>query len=151
MRRQDRQITQQESIEIVLKGEYGVLSMCTPTNEGYGVPLNYAYDGNNLYFHFAGEGTKLDYLKNNPKVSFCIVGKTQVLPSQFGTLYESVIVSGYTSKVEGTEKLEALKQLIEKYSGEYIREGKEYIEKLIEKVTVIKLIIHSINGKARKQ
>ena len=126
MRRQDRQITQQESIEIVLKGEYGVLSMCTPTNEGYGIPLNYAYDGNNLYFHCAGEGTKLDYLRNNPKVSFCVVGKTQVLPSQFGTLYESVIVSGYTLEVEGTEKNEALKQLIEKYSGEFIR-GRERI------------------------
>lgn len=150
MRRQDRQITQQESIEILQKGEYGILSMCTPTNEGYGIPLNYAYDGNNLYFHCAKEGSKLDYLRNNPKVSFCVVGETKVMPSQFGTLYESVIVSGYTSEVEGTEKNEALKQLIEKYSGNFIKEGKEYIEKLIEKVTVIKLTIESLNGKARK-
>jgi nitroimidazol reductase NimA-like FMN-containing flavoprotein (pyridoxamine 5'-phosphate oxidase superfamily) len=124
--------------------------MCTPTNEGYGIPLNYAYDGNNLYFHCAKEGSKLDYLRNNPKVSFCVVGETKVMPSQFGTLYESVIVSGYTSEVEGTEKNEALKQLIEKYSGNFIKEGKEYIEKLIEKVTVIKLTIESLNGKARK-
>jgi hypothetical protein len=150
MRRQDRQITQQESIEILQKGEYGILSMCTPTNEGYGVPLNYVFYGNKIYFHCAKEGSKLDYLRNNPKVSFCVVGETKVMPSQFGTLYESVIVSGYTSEVEGTEKNEALKQLIEKYSGNFIKEGKEYIEKLIEKVTVIKLTIESLNGKARK-
>ena len=108
MRRQDRQITQQESIDILQKGEYGILSMCTPANEGYGVPLNYVFYGNNIYFHCAKEGSKLDYLRNNPKVSFCVVGETKVLPSQFGTLYESVIVSGHTSEVEGTEKLEAL-------------------------------------------
>jgi hypothetical protein len=52
--------------------------------------------------------------------------------------------------MEGDEKQEALKQLIEKYSGNFIKEGKEYIEKLIEKVTVIKLTIESLNGKARK-
>jgi len=151
MRRKDRQITQQESIDILQKGEYGILSMCTHTNEGYGVPLNYAFDGNNIYFHCAKEGSKLDYLRNNPKVSFCVVGETKVLPSQFGTLYESVIVSGYTSEVEEAEKLEALNRLIEKYSGEFIPEGKEYIDKLLNKVTVIKLTVESLSGKARKQ
>jgi nitroimidazol reductase NimA-like FMN-containing flavoprotein (pyridoxamine 5'-phosphate oxidase superfamily) len=151
MRRLDRQITQQESIEILEKGEYGVLSMCTPANEGYGVPLNYTFDGNNIYFHCAKEGTKLENLRNNPNVSFCVVGETKVLPSMFGTLYESVIVSGYTSEMEGTEKLEALKLLIKKYSGEYVREGNEYIDKLYEKVNVIKLTVESISGKARKQ
>ena len=150
MRRHDRQITQQESIEIIQKAEYGILSMCTPTNEGYGVPLNYVFYGNAFYFHCAKEGSKLDYLTNNPKVSFCMVGETKVLPSQFGTLYESVIVSGISSEVEGTEKLEALNQLIEKYSGEYIIEGKEYIDKLYEKMNVIKLSVKSISGKAKK-
>jgi nitroimidazol reductase NimA-like FMN-containing flavoprotein (pyridoxamine 5'-phosphate oxidase superfamily) len=125
--------------------------MSTPTHEGYGVPLNYVFYGNAFYFHCAKEGSKLDYLRNNPKVSFCVVGETKVLPSQFGTLYESVIVFGNTSVVEGTEKLEALKQLIEKYSGEYIREGKEYIDKLYGKVNVIRLTAESICGKARKQ
>ena len=151
MRRLDRQITQKESIEILQKGEYGVLSMCTPTNEGFGIPLNYAFDGDNIYFHCAKEGTKLECLRNNPNVSFCVVGDTKVLPSMFGTLYESVIVSGYTSEMEGNEKLEALKLLIKKYSGEYIREGNEYINKLYENVNVIKLTVESISGKARKQ
>jgi len=151
MRRQEREITQPEAIEILQKGEYGVLSMCTPTNEGYGVPLNYTYYRNNLYFHCAREGSKLDYLRNNPNVSFCVVGKTTVLPSKFGTLYESVVASGKASEVEGQEKQEALQQLIEKYSGEYIPEGKEYITKLYEMVSVIKLSVEAVTGKARRQ
>jgi uncharacterized protein len=40
--------------------------------------------------------------------------------------------------------------IIEKYSGDYIWEGKEYINKLYEKVKVIKLSIDSMTAKARK-
>ncbi len=151
MRRQDREIIHAEVIDILQKGEYGVLSMCTPTNEGYGVPLNYAYHKENVYFHGAKEGSKLNYLRNNNKVSFCVVGKTKLLPSVFGTLYESVIVSGSATEVEGAEKREALQQLIEKYSGDYVPEGNEYIEKMYDRVMVIKLTVETITGKARKQ
>ncbi|MDP4240853.1 MAG: pyridoxamine 5'-phosphate oxidase family protein [Bacteroidota bacterium] len=138
-------------MEILQKGQYGVLSMCTPMNEGYGVPLNYAFYQDNIYFHCAKEGSKLDYLRNNNQVSFCVVGQTTLLPSKFGTLYESAIVSGNALEVEGPEKLEALKQLIEKHSGDYIREGNDYIDKLFDKVCVIKIMVKSVGGKARKE
>jgi len=149
MRRKDREMIQTEATGILQKGEYGILSMCTPTYEGYGVPLNFAFYGNAIYFHCALEGSKLEYLRNNNRVSFCVVGKTNVLPATFGTLYESVIACGYTSEVEGNEKREALKQLIVKYSGDFIPEGNDYIENMIDKVMVIKLTIESITGKAR--
>jgi nitroimidazol reductase NimA-like FMN-containing flavoprotein (pyridoxamine 5'-phosphate oxidase superfamily) len=150
MRRQDREISREEAVEVLQQGEYGVLSMCTPANEAYGVPINYALYQDNIYFHCAKEGSKLEYLSKNNRVSFCVVGATTVLPSKFGTLYESVIVSGSTLETEGTEKREALKQFIEKYSGDYIREGKEYIDKLFDRVCVIKLTVESVTGKARK-
>jgi len=151
MRRQDREITQPEAIELLQKGEYGVLSMCTPANEGYGVPLNYAWYLNNIYFHCAREGSKLENLKENNKVSFCVVGNTELLPSSFGTLYESIIAQGSTSEVEGTEKREALQQLIEKYSSDYVPEGNEYIDKMYNSVMVLKLTVKSITGKARRK
>jgi len=150
MRRKDRKITDNEAIEILRKGEFGVLSMCTSDNRGYGIPLNFVFKDNDIYFHCATEGSKLDYLRNNNKVSFCVVGKTEVLPSKFGAIYESVIVSGRTAEIEGTEKYDALMRVIEKYSAGYIPEGKEYILKLYDKVRVIKLSIESITGKARK-
>jgi len=65
IRREDRKISESEAIEIVQKGEYGVLSMCTPDNEGYGIPLHYALWNNTIYFHCATEGSKLDYLRLN--------------------------------------------------------------------------------------
>jgi len=150
IRRQDRKISESEAIEILKKGEFGVLSMCTSDNKGYGIPLNFTFENNKIYFHCAIEGSKLNYLKNNNKVSFCVVGKTEILPSKFGTIYESAIAFGTTSEVEGEEKQEALTRIIEKYSGNYIQEGKEYINKLFDKVKVIKLSIESITGKSRK-
>ncbi len=151
LRRQDREIDEKEAIEILIKGEYGVLSMCTPDNEGYGIPLNYALDKDKVYFHCALDGAKLDYLRTNKKASFCVVGHTQVLPSKFGTLYESTIVSGLISEVEGDEKRHALMLLIEKYSSDYVEEGEEYITKLYDRTRVLSLSIESISGKSRKQ
>jgi len=149
MRRKDREMNQSEAFEILKKGEYGILSMCTPTYDGYGVPLNFVFYGNAVYFHCALEGSKLEYLRKNNKVSFCVVGKTNVLPATFGTLYESVIATGKTSEVDDDEKQEALLQIIRRYSTEFIPEGIEYIDKLIEKVRVIKITVESITGKAR--
>ncbi|MDP4209552.1 MAG: pyridoxamine 5'-phosphate oxidase family protein [Bacteroidota bacterium] len=151
IRRQDRKISDSEAIAILQKGEFGILSMCTPDNEGYGIPLNFALQGNAIYFHCAIEGSKLEYLRNNNKVSFCVVGKTEVLPSKFGTIYESAIASGTASVVDGNEKYDALMHIIQKYSGNYIEEGKGYIQKFYDKVNVIKLSIESITAKARKQ
>ena len=151
MRRKDRAVTEKEAIEILIKGEHGILSMCTPENEGYGIPLNYVLDNHQIYFHSAAAGSKLDYLRTNNKVSFCVVGNTTVIPSDFGTLYESAIVSGTTSEVDGNEKRDALIKIIEKYSTDFIQEGNEYIDKLYDRVSVIKLSIQSITGKAKRQ
>ena len=150
MRRQDRQISESEAIEILQKGEFGVLSMCTPDSGGYGIPLNYALKNKAIYFHCALEGSKLEYLRKNNRVSFCVIGRTNVLPSQFGTMYESAIASGVVTGVEGDEKHEALMLFLEKYSADYIQEGTEYMIKAFKRVKVIKLSIETITGKARK-
>ncbi|MGO9387744.1 MAG: pyridoxamine 5'-phosphate oxidase family protein [Methanobacterium sp.] len=150
MRREDRKISEKEALEILKIGEFGVLSMVTPDQEGYGIPLNYALQNNEIYFHCALEGLKLDFLKYNNIVSFCVVGKSAIISSEFGTMYESAIVSGTIAEVYGEEKRIGLMRIIEKYSGNYIPEGVEYIEKLFDKVRVIKLSIASLTGKARK-
>ncbi len=150
MRREDRKISEKEALEILKIGEFGVLSMVTPDQEGYGIPLNYALQNNEIYFHCALEGLKLDFLKYNNIVSFCVVGKSAIISSEFGTMYESAIVSGTIAEVYGEEKRNGLMRIIEKYSGNYIPEGVEYIEKLFDKVRVIKLSIASLTGKARK-
>jgi nitroimidazol reductase NimA-like FMN-containing flavoprotein (pyridoxamine 5'-phosphate oxidase superfamily) len=150
VRRRDRQTSEDEAIDLLTNGEFGVLSMCSTDSKGYGVPLNFVVDRDKIYFHCATEGTKLNNIRENNKVSFCVVGKTTVLPSKFGTLYSSVIVNGTIFEIEGDEKLQALILFLKKYSPDFIEEGKAYIEKQMDKVKILRLSIETISGKARK-
>lgn len=150
MRRKDRQVTEAEAVSILENGEYGVLSTASPKNEPYGVPLNYCVISNYLYFHCAREGRKLDHIEANPKVSFCVVGATRVLPDQFGTKYECSIVEGSASEAFGAEKQRALEGLLHKYSEAYFSEGLKYIERLRDQTRVFKIAMESVSGKARR-
>lgn len=150
LRRQDRQIEKNQTIDILEKANYGVLSTVDDNGQPYGVPLNYVYEKGALYFHCAIEGYKLDNIKNNSKVSFCVVGHENVLPDKFSTDYESVIIFGRAEEVFDDEKNRALLGLIDKYSPDYMEKGKEYIIKLECRTKVIKVNIEHISGKARK-
>lgn len=150
LRRQDRQIEKNQTIDILEKANYGVLSTVDDNGQPYGVPLNYVYEKGALYFHCAIEGYKLDNIKNNSKVSFCVVGHENVLPDKFSTDYESVIIFGRAEEVFDDEKNMALLGLIDKYSPDYMEKGKEYIIKLECRTKVIKVNIEHISGKARK-
>jgi nitroimidazol reductase NimA-like FMN-containing flavoprotein (pyridoxamine 5'-phosphate oxidase superfamily) len=103
-----------------------------------------------VYFHCAMEGRKLSGLKNGSSVSFCAVGSTEVLPSKFGTLYESVIAEGTIEEVAGKEKQLGLEGLIRKYSPEYVPEGMGYIESKGPRARVYKISITHLSGKARQ-
>ncbi|MHB8789098.1 MAG: pyridoxamine 5'-phosphate oxidase family protein [Desulfobulbaceae bacterium] len=138
-----------ETLSILERGEYGILSTVSSNNEPYGVPLNYCLINECIYFHCAVEGRKLSNINKNSKVSFCVVGKTEILPDKFGTNYESCIVQGSVSESFGGEKQLALEGLLHKYSKNFISEGLKYIEKLNAKTRVFKISVESISGKAR--
>jgi uncharacterized protein len=150
MRRIDRLITNTEAFSILEKGEYGILSTVSSSNEPYGVPVSYCLIDGCIYFHCALEGRKINNINNNPNVSFCVVGKTEVLPDKFGTKYESCIVQGFASESHGEEKQLGLEGLVHKYSANYVSAGLDYIEKLKGQARIFKISIESISGKARK-
>ena len=150
MRRQDRSLNNEDAAELLHNGEYGVLSMSTPENEGYGVPISYAYAGDAIYFHCATEGAKLDFLRAHPHASFCVVGKTEVLPAKFSTRFESAIAAGTITEAEGDDKRKGLMLLVEKYSPDFLKEGEVYIDRAFDTVIVLKMTIESLTGKARK-
>ncbi len=151
LRRKDRAITEEEAIALLNKAEYGVLSTAAENGKPYGVPLNFCVINHCIYFHCAVEGQKIDNIKQNKFVSFCVVGNTELLPDKFGTKYESVIVSGEVEEVFDMNKQLVLEGLLHKYSPEFIDKGIKYIEDLNEKTRVFKITINKLTGKARKQ
>jgi len=150
IRRADRALTDEQAIDILQKGEYGVLSTVSPDGQPYGVPVSFAYADRTLYFHCAVEGHKLDNLVSNPRVSFCVVGATEVLPDIFATRYESAIVFGVARELTGDEKHAGLIEILKKYSVDFMEKGEKYINSDIEKTRVFKIEIEALSGKARR-
>ncbi len=150
VRRKDREITRPEAEEILTNCKYGILSTVGEDGQPYGVPLSYTYKNNCIYFHCATSGHKIENIQNNSKVSFCVVGETNVIAAEFTTKYESAMVFGVASEVQGAEKDNALMWLLEKYSAEFIEEGKNVISKMGRVTKVMKKEIDHISGKAQK-
>lgn len=150
IRRKDRILDNASALALLDNGEYGVLSTVDKNNQPYGIPVNYTVIDNTIFVHSALEGHKLDNIKSNSKVSFCVVGRTQLLPDQFSISYKSVIVFGTAAIVDDQDKRQALIALVAKYSPEQIDSGGKYIDNLIDKVVVIKVSIDHITGKRRE-
>ena len=151
MRRREKQLSEAEGIRLLKEGGYGVLSTFSIEGEPYGIPLNYMYDDGCIYFHSALAGRKVDILKNQNKVSFCVVGLSEVFPAKFSTRYESVILFGQVLEVFGTEKEKGLLGLIDKYSTDYTLEGKKYIENAAGITGVYKIEIQHMTAKSSRK
>ena len=150
IRRAERAIPNSEAKAILQAGEYGVLSTVSEDGQPYGVPVSYSYAGDAVYFHCALEGHKLENLSSHNKVSFCVVGKTRVLPDKFATNYESVIVFGTAFEITAEEKHQGLLEILKKYSPGFIDKGLRYIDNDGHKARVYKIVIESMTGKSRK-
>ncbi len=149
-RRKDRALSRQEALSILSSGEFGILSTVGANGQPYGVPVSFCLIGESIYFHCAIEGHKLNNISSNRRVSFCVVGRTQVQAEAFSTIYESAIVTGKASEVFDAEKQDALVGLLKKYSSAYLEEGMKYIGAKRERTRVFKVSIDSITGKAKK-
>lgn len=149
LRRKNQQLSETEARSILKNGSYGVLSVQGDDGYPYGVPLNYVYGDDAIYFHCAKTGHKLDGLGRSDKVSFCVVGEAEVVPEAFTTAYASVIAFGRAAAVtDDMEKREALTLLNERFSPEYAAQGDAEIEKFWNEVCIIRLDLEHVAGKA---
>ena len=149
MRRQDKALPDQGATQLLLDGEYGVMSTVDADGQPYGVPLNYVYMDGCVYFHCARTGHKLENIAANPKVSFTVVGRTEVLPAEFSTGFESVVAFGRAEVVHGDEWHKALMGLLEKYCADHVEAGRTYIEQHAKQTKVVRIKLERITGKAK--
>lgn len=150
VRRKDREISINDARDLMRNSPYGVLATASDDGQPYTTPLSYVFDGDYIYFHCALEGHKLDNIRTNPAVSFCVVGQTKTLPKMFATEYESAVAFGTAKEIHGDEKQDALLNILEKYSPEFIPQGIKYIAGKIDETTVIKIDVKHLTGKARR-
>ena len=149
IRLKDRSVNDEKIIEIFRTGSFGVLSTTGEDGYPYGVPLNYTYFDNCICFHCAQQGHKLENIKFNEKVSFCVVTRSDVLANKFDTDYESAIAFGTAIEVTDiAEKEEILMSVLKKYSAGYIEAGENYMKKYWDETRVLKIAIEQLSGKA---
>ena len=152
MRRADRQLNDADALTVLKTAQYGVLSTVCSDGLPYGVPLNYAYQDGCIYIHCTSDGgLKIDNLRRDPRACFTAVSDTQLLPEQFSTKYRSVICFGQVEILEtGAEKRPGIEAILQKYSPDFMDEGRGFIERAMDKIHILKFHIEQMTGKARK-
>lgn len=149
MRRNKQLLSQEETINILINRTSGVLAVTGDDGYPYTVPLSYVYKDNKLFFHCAKEGYKIDGIRQNDKVSFCVIDKDEIIPEKFTTHFSSVILFGRARiLVENNERQKALEFLNAKYSPDFVAAGLKEIEKDWDRVCVVEINIEHMTGKA---
>jgi nitroimidazol reductase NimA-like FMN-containing flavoprotein (pyridoxamine 5'-phosphate oxidase superfamily) len=126
MLRKQCEIKDPEKIKAILAAPT-IGRMATTDAEGYPyiTPVNFVYYQDNIYFHCAAKGEKLDNISRNPKVCFQVdiplayldAGFTNhTSPCNLHQFYHCVILRGKARVVaEGQLKTDALNALVEKH------------------------------------
>lgn len=155
MRRNDREVSDINTIKEILDMNKTANLAMVDDGMPYLVPMNYGYEVVDaqlvLYFHCATEGRKLQILKQNNAVCFSIFCEGEPLyaetPCNSGYFYSSVIGNGKAEFIETSpEKEHALHIIVAQQTGKSYTFTKEQAAT----VCVFKVISMDFTGK-RKQ
>lgn len=152
MKRKDREIDPALALESACGAEYGIIATYGENGFPYAIPFHFACCNGKIYLHCTvGESHLRDNISRCPEVCFTTVNSTELLPDKFSAKYESTVIFGMASEVaDATEKRTALTELIKKYSPDFYESGLEYIERDINRTTVIGIEIMHVTGKAHR-
>ena len=121
MRRFKQQLPQAEAERLLMSATSGVLAVNGDNGYPYAVPVSYVYANGKIYFHSALSGHKIDAIRNDSKVSFCVINQDEIVPREFTTYFKSVIVFGKARIFEDdAEKMKALRLLAARYSDDTV-------------------------------
>ena len=153
MRRKRQELEERDCIEILKKGQTGVLAVAGSDGYPYAVPISFALDGDRIIFHSAVTGHKIDAIRRSEKASFCVIDSDSVIPEKFTTAYRSVIAFGKMRIIDDSdEKRRAIEKLSRKYAPEVSR---EMMEKEINSgwnaLAVLEMRIEHLTGKQGRE
>ena len=154
MRRKNCVISTEAAAKILHEGDFGVLALTGDDGYPYAVPINYAVEGNKIYFHSAKVGHKLDAIRRNDKASLCVVAKHDVIAEEFTTYFTSAIAFGRIRIVEDNDdpdKLRGLELLADKYSLTASPERRAKELSRLDALVIPVMTIEHLTGKAARE
>jgi nitroimidazol reductase NimA-like FMN-containing flavoprotein (pyridoxamine 5'-phosphate oxidase superfamily) len=155
IRRKEKAINDlSEMKEIIRSVQYVTVALCKD-NEPYLVSLSHGYDPakNCIYFHCAGEGKKIEILKENNVVWGQALIDKGYIQGACDHLYATVQFKGSVVFIDDfEEKKEALLNMIHKLDANPEAVAEEQLtEKSITRVTIGRIDIDYLSGKEATQ
>lgn len=147
--RATQQLSEADCIRLLETETRGVLSVIGDGGYPYGMPMNHWYnpaDGA-IYFHCGLTGHRVDALRQNPKVSFCVYNQGTRADGEWAYTVQSVIVFGQIEMLRDIETVSKItRRLCDKFTND-----RDYIEREIasaaDHTLLLKLIPAHICGK----
>ena len=131
MRREKQALSPEQCIELLKSETRGVLSVNGDDGYPYGVPINHYYDERDgrIYFHGGKIGHRVDAIRRDPKVSFCVWGQDEKPEGDWAYYVKSVVVFGKAAIIEDYARtLEIGRLICSKFPA-----SEEYTEHEIQK------------------
>ncbi len=155
IRRREKEITERpEIIRILKRANYITLAMCED-NAPYLVTLSHGYDEarNELYFHCAQEGKKVDILNKNSVVWGQAMIDHGYVQGKCDHLYESVHFKGHVKFIDDVEEkrraLEVMIRQLDQTPEKVVAD--QLTPDSIRRVKIGKVEIDYLTGKKSKQ
>lgn len=149
MRRKKQALTAQETAAVLMRGTSGVLALSGEEGYPYAVPLSYVYQDGHIYFHCAKAGHKLDAIRHDPKASFCVIDRDEIVPEEYTSHFRSAIAFGTIRIMEDEqEKRQAIETLALKYAPEDTAEGRRAaIDRDWAPLCMLDMTVEHLSGK----
>ena len=127
----------------------GVMSVQGDNGYPYGFPINHYFDedANRIYIHGADFGHRVDAVRKDPKVSYCVFGQDFQKEGDWAKYVKSVIVFGKAELIEDHDEIVRISRLLcDKFPcpQEYVEHE---IEKDAQRTLIIAIDIEDMNGK----
>lgn len=150
LQRKNKQISNEECIELLKNETRGILSVLGDDGYPYGMPMNHYYSAKDgcVYFHCGRKGHRLDALSRCNKVSFCVTENgTLEDDSEWALTVRSVIVFGKIEIIDDIDKItEIATELSHKFTQDESYIAHE-IEHFAKATLLLKLSPEHICGK----
>jgi nitroimidazol reductase NimA-like FMN-containing flavoprotein (pyridoxamine 5'-phosphate oxidase superfamily) len=143
-------VSRADQEEIIKRCQICNVAMVDPEGRPYVIPMNFGFDGENVYLHGSSTGKKVDSLKKNPDV--CISFSTdhelryvnEEVACSWSMRYRSVLVYGSGNFiVDPDEKIRCLNVVMAHYADRKF----EYSAPAVREVMVFRVKIEKIEGR----
>lgn len=148
MRRFNQQLSAEECYELLRQEDRGILAIHGENGYPYAFPMNFCFDEKKkcLYLHSAKTGHKIDALRKDNKVCFCLHDPGYTHGGRWQKHFRSLVVFGHIEFVDDPEKsIECAKLYDLKF--EPPEEMAKHIEQEGKLVQMMILVIDHMTGK----